>query len=777
MFSRSSVFRFNSFHRVFFLSLLFSPTLGAQDYIFDSIGFLSGENDPGSYATHVSLDGNVVLGATNSNRFIWSPGKQKIIVQGAGFSNIGLTGLSADGAVVVGAGTNTHGRREAFRWTAEQGLHSLGFLAAPTADSYSSVTTVSKDGLVIIGDSSNANTNANNYEREAFRWTESGGMQGLGILGASQHGFSNSNALGVSYNGDVVVGYSTSASSPDILQEAFIWTASEGMQGLGFIDGGGKEPQSMAVYLSDNGSVIAGNSTNASSNMEVFYWTKEKGMQGLGFIDGGGLVPKSLVSGMSADGSVITGISTTANSINDSSYQQAFRWTAETGLVGLGYLGIGTIEPASITRGISADGSTIIGASTTADDGMALFVWRNETGMFNLLDALADDGIDLSDWQMADISGVSGNGEVISGTGSNPEGMMEGWLIRLPKPEVTPEPPGPEDPEPEDKPQPPIPPITPPVGFLSLNELNRSMSDMAYVPMSGLSVAQGALQDQRFISTEQCASEGISDKRYCTFITGAGEFWRGDGTQGRGSVGVAVALSPSLSLGVSAYLGNQHYDLRLDGKNKMDSYGGAMFLNYSEGKQGLRAFGAVTASHLDYDLRRHYRNGSYNISRSSGESSGHAIGGMVRLGWAFSPQDRISAIPFAELSWAKATMKGYREHSGTFPIDFDDRKANETDMRLGSELRYDLTDAINVNGGVAWVHRLSGKVDRVSGTVIGWSETSVSAAKLPTDWSEVSLGASYKLTPDMNLSASTTSTIGRSYQPDTSVRAGFSVNF
>ncbi|WP_053007488.1 autotransporter domain-containing protein [Pragia fontium] len=771
MLSSSAIFRFSSLKSVIFLSLFLSPALSAQDYSFEQIGFLPGEKNDMALAYSLSRDGNTVVGVTAKGGFVWSPGKSITPIQGEGLSRINFISVSANGSVIAGSGDN-NGYSKAFRWTEKKGLQFLGYLSGAGTRNSSHVTAISQDGQVIVGDSLNMNGH-----NEAFRWTETGGMQGLGFLGIHESGFGQSTVRAASYNGSVLVGDSTSKTRPQSYREAFIWSESGGLQGLGFLDDDA-QARSMATHVSDDGLVVAGISAHPNKLNEVFRWTKELGMQGLGFIEVGEAKPESLLTDMSSDGSVLVGTSTTARSTNTTESREAFRWTEETGMVGLGYLGIGTHTPESKPAAISADGSTIVGTSSTTQDNIELFVWRSETGMFSLVDFMSTQGIDLNGWALVNIDGVSGNGEVIAGTGYNPDKVSESWLIRIPKSSVTPDPPpGPEKPAPEGKPETPETPETPPVGFISVNELNRSMSDMTSVPMSGLSVAQGALQDQRFISAEQCASDKVSDKRYCTFITGTGAFWRGDGTQGRGSAGMAVRLSPSLSLGMSAYLGNQHYDLRLSGKNKMNSYGGALFLNYSEGKQGLRAFGAVTASHLDYDLRRHYRNGSYNISRSSGESSGRAIGGMVRLGWAFSPQDRISAIPFAELSWAKATIKGYREHNGTFPIDFDSRKANETDMRLGSELRYDLTDVVNINGGIAWVHRLSGGLDRVSGTVIGWSETSVSAAKLPTNWSEVSLGASYKLTADMNLSASTTSTIGRSHQPDTSVRAGFSMSF
>ena len=71
---------------------------------------------------------------------------------------------------------------------------------------------ISADGAVVVGDSNSASG------PEAFRWTLSGGMVGLGDL---PRGPFNSEANGVSADGSVVVGWGTSASG----ETAFRWSA------------------------------------------------------------------------------------------------------------------------------------------------------------------------------------------------------------------------------------------------------------------------------------------------------------------------------------------------------------------------------------------------------------------------------------------------------------------------------------------------------------------------------------------------------------------------
>ncbi|MCK4340255.1 MAG: hypothetical protein KAY37_00850 [Phycisphaerae bacterium] len=205
--------------------------------------------------------------------------------------------------------------------------------------------TVSADGLVVAGDV----THTSGFH-EAFRWTEVDGMIGLGDLLPS--GVRYSAAWETSANGSVVVGFGTRSTYPATLYEAFRWTASGGMVGLGFLP---SRLSSMAKSVSSDGSVVVG-SSGAGALAEAFRWTAATGMVGLGDLPGDYM---SVATDVSADGEVIVGYSATASS------KQAFRWTEDAGMVALGYLPGGSYSEA---HGVSADGSVVVGWGSAGQD-------------------------------------------------------------------------------------------------------------------------------------------------------------------------------------------------------------------------------------------------------------------------------------------------------------------------------------------------------------------------------------------------------------------------
>jgi probable HAF family extracellular repeat protein len=330
---------------------------------------------------------------------------------GGGFFYSNALGVSGDGSVVVGQSYSANGA-EAFRWTTSGGMVGLGFL--PGGESSSQANGVSGDGSVVVGYSDFANG------AEAFRWTTSGGMVGLGFLPG---GFYNSSpAYGVSGDGSVVVGISTSISTSYF--EAFRWTTSGGMVGLGFLPSSGDpyNNRSGALGVSGDGSVVVG-----YSGEQAFRWTTSEGMVGLGFLPGGN---SSFARGVSGDGSVVVG----------NSGQQAFRWTTSGGMVGLGFLPGGFYSQAN---GVSDDGSVVVGYSNSANEGGA-FRWTTSGGMRNLQDVLTTDfGLNLTGWELSEANGISADGLTIVGVGTNPSGHNEAWIARLgstPPPQSVPEP-------------------------------------------------------------------------------------------------------------------------------------------------------------------------------------------------------------------------------------------------------------------------------------------------------------------------------------------------
>ncbi len=88
---------------------------------------------------------------------------------------------------------------------------------------------------------------------------------------------------------------------------------------------------SSPTALSSDGSVVVGSSTfDNTGSQQAFRWTTATGMQGLGFINGGGTNRFSYPTGLSADGSVVVGSST----FDNTGQQQEFRWTQRTGMRG-----------------------------------------------------------------------------------------------------------------------------------------------------------------------------------------------------------------------------------------------------------------------------------------------------------------------------------------------------------------------------------------------------------------------------------------------------------
>jgi probable HAF family extracellular repeat protein len=98
---------------------------------------------------------------------------------------------------------------------------------------------------------------------------------------------------------------------------------------------------SVAWGVSADGSVVVGTAYRiASSRLEAFRWTKDTGMVGLGPLPGGGA---TMAYAVSADGNVVAGWDRYPNGWTN----QAFRWTSAGGMVGLGFLDQGLRTQAS----------------------------------------------------------------------------------------------------------------------------------------------------------------------------------------------------------------------------------------------------------------------------------------------------------------------------------------------------------------------------------------------------------------------------------------------
>ncbi|MBI5762666.1 MAG: PEP-CTERM sorting domain-containing protein [Planctomycetes bacterium] len=321
------------------------------------------------------------------------------------------TGVSLDGTVAFGSALNGSGHFEPFRWTVGDGMMGLGYL--PGGSVSGAAQGSSGDGSVVVGTSDTGSAN------QAFRWTQGDGMVGLGTLPGGSFSF----AQGTTADGSVVVG----GADDDVSQFAYRWTQPDGMVSLGTLAGG---TYSFANAISADGSVVVGYGDSPFSKGEAFRWTALGGMEDLGMIafreekkEG-----TSRATAVSMDGLVIVGGGT--SDVVDS---EAFRWTEETGTLGLGLLPGGNFSEA---RGVSGDGSIVVGIAANAFNVDEAFYWSlGDAEIRPLREMLVSDfGMDLAGWVLESAQGISSDGLTIVGNGINPAGQPEGWIVHLPEP-------------------------------------------------------------------------------------------------------------------------------------------------------------------------------------------------------------------------------------------------------------------------------------------------------------------------------------------------------
>ncbi len=326
----------------------------------------------------------------------------------------------------------------------------LGFL--PGYDTESRGASVSADGSTVVGYSSSADAN------QAFRWTEGGGLQGLGFR-ESNH--VTSRAYDVSANGSVIVG--SSGRGPGIAPVAFRWTSAGGMQALTGAPSGGR-----ATVISNDGLIVGG------SDPAAYRWTLDGGLEYLNGRNG-----FDEVRSISGDGATIGG------STDDFFRQSAFIWTEEGGYIAPNLLppasdvSRGSVDAISSTgsfaagsllfeqpfgepgspyfktylwstegpteelfrssssvsvTGISGDGSIVVGHFGTTGSPRGPWLRQND-GARSLGDYFANNGlvIDYDGFRLLTIEGISDDGLVLTGSGVK-NGRVEAWVAVIPEP-------------------------------------------------------------------------------------------------------------------------------------------------------------------------------------------------------------------------------------------------------------------------------------------------------------------------------------------------------
>ncbi len=315
------------------------------------------------------------------------------------------TAISADGTVIAG---NTNGY-EAFRWTADTGIVPLGMSSYAVLGMGAGAPDISADGTRI---SSTIHTADSLYVTQGL-WTLGSGWQETMPPTLPDGGTMDSaygSAWGVSGDGETVVGLYWRPGQSDGLAHGSSWTAAGGL-----VDLGSAGHDSRANGANHDGSVIVGWAANPGfGNWIPCVW--EGGT--LTLLDSGdGFAQANCVN---PAGDIIGG-----SYYSDPDYLAvAALWHrngANWDLQILGALpGTASNNGNVFVHDMTPDGSVAVGFNAFSFSTATGFIWTEETGMVDVADYLADNGIVVDPmFHLADVTGISDDGKTICGIGQH----------------------------------------------------------------------------------------------------------------------------------------------------------------------------------------------------------------------------------------------------------------------------------------------------------------------------------------------------------------------
>jgi uncharacterized membrane protein len=291
--------------------------------------------------------------------------------------------VSDNGSTIVGASSYGPGSK-AVLWR-NNNVQVLG-------DNQSKTIGVSADGSIVTGDY---------LENYAVYW-KNGMMTELPYVGVGN------SARGISADGTIIVG-NTQGERP------IIWK-NEVPSMLDSLPGGNFYGTACAVSA-DGKKAVGG-----SSGYAVYWDTDDGSVHDIGSVSENRL--GSTARNISPNGNYIVG------SERYSNYQEVFLWQSGQ-MIGLGQLDGHSNK--SIAYAVS--NNEIVVGMAEIDNYENAFIWDQLSGIRELKDVLINGyNLDLTGWQLLKAYDISADGNVIVGSGINPEGIHEAWVATIPEP-------------------------------------------------------------------------------------------------------------------------------------------------------------------------------------------------------------------------------------------------------------------------------------------------------------------------------------------------------
>lgn len=354
-------------------------------------------------------------------------------LRGGAFASY-ATDMSSDGRVVVGLSHDAEAEK-IFRWTAAEGMKRIGGGTDEGPLSYDSPLLKIPAGPVISGDGQTIVWQAR-LNHNAYSWTPTSGTylsDPNPVPYYTETGTFGSRFLVDDISGDgslllgTYLGRNGIGSRPEIYERSAPGNRITDPSDLNV----SITQWVSASAISADGSIFTGTVSNPASSSSPYgyldgyfayvYSLPENEFTLLGDLAGNNV--GSDASGISANGKTVVG------SAASSGGYEAFRWDEANGMIGLGDLPGGNFS--SRASDVSADGTIVVGTSSTAQ-GVRAFVWSETTGMLDLQELLVTQGVlGLDGWKLIDVVAISDDGLWISGTGINPNGYQEGFLVEI----------------------------------------------------------------------------------------------------------------------------------------------------------------------------------------------------------------------------------------------------------------------------------------------------------------------------------------------------------
>ena len=356
-----------------------------------------------------------------------------------------ITAMSNDGTVAGGSishivqGSPPHRERTSVRWSPSDGLQTLprlpgnaksgGILSSPNIY----VRDITHDGSKMVFNSRTfsgegmASAICSSDGTEVFPLTSRPGGQKMGV--ANQ----------LSDDATIVFGYSTDSDGFPL--RASRWTAATGFE---FLPIPAEYDHSIpaAGAISENGLVSAGSLSTRDADFNIiagqaYRWTATGGIEGLGYLPG---QDRSSGSALSSDGTTIVGTSSILEQTAGDG--EVFVWREDTGMKNLhGPEEIYEEYTFLFGAGISADGNVIAiawwraGCSECGEREYVSYITSPDKDYYvDFVEAVARAGGSnaIQGWSNFTISGVSDDGNTVYGSAVNPTGRVEGIIARFP---------------------------------------------------------------------------------------------------------------------------------------------------------------------------------------------------------------------------------------------------------------------------------------------------------------------------------------------------------